>query len=119
MTGCNDPYLDTFVVPLGETEIDGGGGPIIIEVTDLFWDTNILIGGDDNIGTHRVLYEFSSLQEAQQALGCGREVCVGPGTPDPLAKEYFGYDATMCYTLYIFPQLEALNCLVSRPAYIP
>lgn len=119
LTGCNDPNLDTVVADLGQTAIGGGGGPISIEVVDGFWDTYILVGGDDNIGVHRALYEFPSLQDAQLRLGCGREVCVGPSTGDPYATEYRGYHATICYTLYIFPQAEGLNCPVSEPAYIP
>jgi hypothetical protein len=107
------------VAALGQTAIGGGGGPISIEVVDGFWNTWILAGGDDNVGVHRVLYEFPSIQDAQQKLGCGREICVGPGTGDPYATEYRGYDATMCYTLYIFPQPEGSNCPVSQPAYIP
>jgi hypothetical protein len=83
------------------------------------WNTMQLWGGDDNVSSHRVIYDFASLEEAQQKLGCGREVCVGPGTGDPYASTYSGYRASVCYTLYIFPQAQGLNCPVNQPAYIP
>jgi hypothetical protein len=114
-----DPYPDTVVAPLGQTATGGGGGPITIEVRDSMWNTLILVGGDENLSVHRVVYNFASLEEAQQKLGCGREVCVGPGTGDPYASEYVGYHASVCYTLYIFPQAEGLNCPVKEPAYKP
>jgi hypothetical protein len=115
----DDAHPDTVVADLGQTLAGGGSGPISIEIEDGFWNTLILTGSDDNLGTHRVVYNFASLEEAQQKLGCGREVCVGPGTGDPYAAEYDGYRASVCYTLYIFPQAEALNCPVKQPAYIP
>jgi hypothetical protein len=114
-----NPHPDTVVAALGQTAIGGGGGPISIEVVDGFWNTLILAGGDENVGIHRALYEFPSLQDAQQKLGCGREICMGPGTGDPYASEYAGYHAKVCYTLYIFPQAEGLSCPVKQPAYTP
>ena len=114
-----DAHPDAIVASLGQTAAGGGSGPISIEVRDSMWNTLILIGGDDNISTHRVVYNFASLEEAQQKLGCGREVCVGPGTGDPYASEYVGYHASVCYTLYIFPQAQGLNCPVKEPAYQP
>jgi hypothetical protein len=114
-----DALPDTVVVSLGQTATGGGGGPIEIEVYDSFSNTLILVGGDENVGVHRVVYNFASLEEAQQKLGCGREVCVGPGTGDPYASEYVGYHASVCYTLYVFPQAEGLNCPVKQPAYTP
>jgi hypothetical protein len=112
-------YPDTVVAPLGQTDLGGSTGPISIEVYDDMWNTLQFWGGDDNVSVHRVVYDFASLQEAQQKLGCGREVCVGPGTGDPYASVYVGYHASVCYTLYIFPQAQDLNCPVNQPAYIP
>jgi hypothetical protein len=116
--GEND-YPDTVVAPLGQTLAGGSSGPISIGVYDDMWNTMQLWGGDDNVSSHRVIYDFASLEEAQQKLGCGREVCVGPGTGDPYASTYSGYRASVCYTLYIFPQAQGLNCPVNQPAYIP
>ncbi|NIN67088.1 MAG: LysM peptidoglycan-binding domain-containing protein [Anaerolineae bacterium] len=112
-------YPHTIVVYLGEAKDLRRSSQISIEVTDGFWDTLGVLEEDKNVSVHRVLYEFSSLEEAQQALGCGREVCVGPGSGDPLAKEYVGYRATLCYTLYIFPQSEWSGCELDQPYYIP
>ena len=114
-----NPFPDTVVAPLGQTAKGGGGGPISIEVRDSMWNTLILVGGDENLSVHRVVYDFASLEEAQQKLGCGRDVCVGPGTGDPYASVYVGYHASVCYTLYIFPQAQGLNCPVKQPAYTP
>ena len=114
-----NPCPDTVVAPLGQTTTGGGSGPISIEVRDSMWNTLILVGGDENLSVHRVVYDFASLEEAQQKLGCGREVCVGPGTGDPYASVYVGYHASVCYTLYIFPQAEGLSCPVKQPAYTP
>jgi hypothetical protein len=112
-------YPHTIVAYLGTTSSLKDSSGITIEVVEGFWDTLNRIGLDDNVSVHRVLYEFASLTQAQQALGCGREVCVGPGTPDPLAKEYVGYRATLCYTLYLFPQAQSLDCPFSEPWYTP
>jgi hypothetical protein len=121
MLGRSAPvdYPHTIVAHLGTTRSLLAPSRISIEVVEGFWDTLDRVGPDNNVSVHRVLYEFSSLEEAQQALGCGREVCVGPGTPDPLAKEYVGYRATLCYTLYIFPQAEGLSCPIAQPDYTP
>jgi hypothetical protein len=115
----DDPFPDAVVAPLGQTLAGGGGGPISIHVEDAFWNTMILTGGDDLVGTITEEYSFASLEEAQQKLACGREVCVGPGTGDPYASEHYNSAASVCYTLYIFPQAEGLNCQVKEPAYIP
>jgi hypothetical protein len=112
------PYPDTVVASLGETRTGGGSGPLSIEVRDWFWDT-LNFCCDESAGHHRVVYSFASLEEAQRKLGCGREVCVGPGTGDPYASEYAGVHASICYTLYIFPQAEGLDCPVKQPAYTP
>jgi len=111
-------HPDTVAASLGQTTTGGGSGPLRIEVRDDFYDsTGLGVFGD--LGDHMVVYNFASLEEAQQKLGCGREVCVGPGTGDPYASEYSGDHASVCYTLYIFPQAEGLNCPVKQPAYIP
>jgi hypothetical protein len=113
-----NPHPDTVVASLGETRTGGGGGPLSIEVHDLFWDT-LNFCCDELAGVHEVVSPFASREEAQQKLGCGREVCVGPGTGDPYASEYAGRYASVCYTLYIFPQAEGLDCPVKQPAYTP
>ena len=115
----DDPYPDTVVAPLGQTLRGGGSDPIRIHVEDAFWNTMILNGRDDLVGTITEIYNFASLQEAQQKLGCGREVCVGPDVGDPYASEHYNSGAETCYTLYIFPQPEGLNCPVKQPVYIP
>jgi hypothetical protein len=115
----DDPYPDTVVAPLGQTLSGGGGGPISIHIEDAFWNTLRNVGNDDLDGTITEIYNFASLQEAQQKLGCGREVCVGPGTGDPYASEHYNSGAETCYTLYIFPQAEGLNCAAKQPVYIP
>ena len=112
------PYPDTVVASLGETRTGGGSGPLSIEVRDWFRDT-LNFCCDESAGHHRVVYSFASLEEAQHKLGCGREVCVGPGTGDPYASENAGEHASICYTLYIFPQAEGLDCPVKQPAYTP
>ena len=86
-----DPHPDTIVVPIPL-------GPIHIEVTAAVWDR---VSGD-MVSAYWDPYDFSSLGEAQQEVGCGETVFGG-----------------LCYTLYIFPQPEGSNCPVSRPAYIP
>jgi hypothetical protein len=116
---AGDPFPDTVVAALGQTASGGGGGPISIEVSNAFWNTMILNGRDDLVGTITEIYNFASLQEAQQKLGCGREVCVGPGTGDPYASEHYNSAASVCYTLYIFPQAEGSNCAVKQPVYTP
>jgi hypothetical protein len=115
----DDPYPNIVVAPLGQTLAGGGSDPIRIHIEDAFWNTMILTGGDDLVGTITEIYNFASLKEAQDKLGCGREVCVGPGTGDPYASEHYNSGASVCYTLYIFPQAEGLNCPVKQPAYIP
>jgi hypothetical protein len=115
----DDPYPDTVVAPLGQTLAGGGSGPIRIHVEDAFWNTMILNGRDDLVGTITEIYNFASLQEAQDKLGCGTMVCVGPGVGDPRASEHYNGGAETCYTLYIFPQKEGSNCQVKQPAYIP
>jgi hypothetical protein len=117
--GENFAYPDTVVAPLGPTYAGGSSGPISIEIYDDMWNTLRFWGSDDNVSVHRVVYDFASLEEAQQKLGCGREVCVGPRTGDPYASVNVGYHAAVCYTLYIFPQAKGLNCPVKEPAYIP
>jgi hypothetical protein len=112
------PYPDTVVASLGQTTTGGGAGPLSIEVRDWVWDT-LNFCCDELAGVHEVVYNFASLEEAQHKLGCGREVCVGPGTGDPYASEYAGRYASVCYTLYIFPQAEGLDCPVKQPAYTP
>jgi hypothetical protein len=114
-----NPFPDTVVASLGQTAAGGTSGAITIEIYDDFVNTLNFWGGDDSVGRHKVVYNFASLAEAQQKLGCGREVCVGPGTGDPYASQYVGHDASICYTLYIFPQAEGSNCPVKQPTYTP
>ena len=52
---------------------------------------------------------FSSLQEAQQEVGCGWEG-FGLGVPR---------QSRLDYTLYLFPQPAGMDCPVSNPAYLP
>ena len=115
----DEPYPNIVVAPVGQTSAGGAGGPIKIHVEDAFWNTERIVGNDDLVGTITEEYYFASLQEAQQKLGCGHEVCVGPSVGDPFASEHYNSAAETCYTLYIFPQAEGLNCPVKQPAYIP
>jgi len=87
-----DPYPDTIVVPIPLGKID-------IEVTAAVWDR---VSGD-MVSAYWDPYDFSSLEEAQQEVGCGRD------------NWYY----SLRYTVYIFPQPEGSNCPVSQPAYIP
>ncbi len=91
-----DPQPDTIVVPVPLGEIN-------VEVKVVVWDR--LTG--DNVAAHWIPWEFSSLAEAQQKVGCGKEV------------RNLGNWSALWYTLYIFPQAEGLDCPVSNPAYIP
>ena len=83
-----DPHPDTIVapIPLGE---------IHLEVKAVVWDRS----SDDIVYANWDPWDFSSLEEAQEKVGCG--------------KDLWGY------TLYIFPQPEGLDCPVSQPVYIP
>jgi len=85
-----DPHPDTIVVPIPPGEIH-------IEIKYAVWDR----GSGDMLKAMWHPYDFSSLEEAQQKLGCG--------LPPPW----------YIYTLHIFPQAEGLNCPVSQPAYRP
>ena len=87
-----DPHPDTIVVPIPL-------GPIHIEVTAAVWDR---VSGD-MVSAYWDPYDFSSLEEAQQEVGCGKD------------NWYY----SLRYTVYIFPQPEGSNCPVSQPAYIP
>ena len=87
-----DPYPDTIVVPIFPGEIH-------LEVKAALWDRS----SDDIVYANWDPWDFSSLEEAQQKVGCGKDT------------RY----ATLPYTLYIFPQAEGLNCPVTGPAYIP
>jgi len=84
-----DPYPDTIVVPIPL-------GQILIETKVAIWDR----GSGDMLAADWQPWEFSSLEEAQQEVGCGRPWCGRPGAR-------YG---TLCYTVYIFPQAEGLNC---------
>jgi LysM repeat protein len=94
-----DPHPDTIVVPIPL-------GEIRIEIK--------AVVSDRSSGHLRAALwsprEFSSLQDAQQKVGCGQDVC--SSWPPSL-------ESTLCYTLYVFPQPEGLNCPVTQPAYIP
>ena len=93
-----DPHPDTIVVPLSPGEIKA-------EIKVAVWDRM----SGDLVSAHWAPRYFSSLQEAQQKVGCGWE-----------AFDYsLSSGASLSYTLYIFPQAEGLDCPVSNPAYIP
>ncbi|NIN63516.1 MAG: LysM peptidoglycan-binding domain-containing protein [Anaerolineae bacterium] len=91
-----DPHPDTLVAPITLGEIH-------VETKAVVWD----VFSGDTVAAHWQPWDFSSLEEAQQEVGCGKDVC----------DWLFG--PTLCYTLYIFPQPEGSNCPVARPAYIP
>jgi hypothetical protein len=80
-----DPHFNTIVVPI---RLDG---EIHIESKVALWDR--ASGEMRGAGFYSV--DYSSLEEAQEDVGCGK------------------------WGLYIFPQAEGLNCPVSQPAYIP
>ena len=84
-----DPYPDTIVVPIPP-------GQILIETKVAIWHR----GSGDMIDADWEPWEFSSLEEAQQEVGCGRPWCGRAGR---------GW-STLCYTIYIFPRAEGLNC---------
>ncbi|TKJ28598.1 MAG: hypothetical protein CEE40_11315 [Chloroflexi bacterium B3_Chlor] len=91
-----DPHPDTIVAPITL-------GDIRIETKAVVWD----VFSGDIAAAHWNSWEFSSLEEAQEKVGCGKRRC----------KWLFG--PALCYTVYIFPQPEGSNCPVSRPAYTP
>jgi len=91
-----DPHPNAVVVPLALGEID-------VETKAVVWDRS----SGDITAAHWQPWHFASLEEAQEKVGCGKEVC----------NWLFG--PSMCYTLYIFPQPAGSNCPVSQPAYIP
>jgi hypothetical protein len=91
-----DPHPDTVVVPLGLGEID-------IETKAAVWDRS----SGEMRAAHWQPWHFDSFEEAQEKVGCGKEV----------GNWLFG--PTMWYTLYIFPQPQGSDCPVSQPAYIP
>jgi hypothetical protein len=93
-----DPHPDTIVVPLSP-------GDIKAEVKVAVWDR---MSGDMVAAFWQPRY-FSSLEEAQQEVGCGLE---GFTTGAP-------WWCRLDYTLYIFPQPAGLDCPVSNPAYLP
>jgi hypothetical protein len=91
-----DPRPDTIVVPISLGEIH-------VETKAVVWDRS----SGDIVAAHWQPWDFSSLEEAQEKVGCGKEVC----------NWLFG--PTLCYTLYIFPQPEGSSCPVRQPAYTP
>ena len=76
-----NPHPDTIVVPISMGEIH-------LETKAVVWDRS----SGDTVAAHWQPWDFSSLEEAQEKVGCGRGVC----------DWLFG--PTLCYTLYIFPQ---------------
>ncbi|HJX39628.1 MAG TPA: Ig-like domain-containing protein [Anaerolineae bacterium] len=84
-----DPYPDTIVVPIPL-------GQILIETKVAIWDR----GSGDMLAADWAPWEFSSLEEAQQKVGCGMPWCGRAGA---------GW-STLCYTVSILPQAEGLNC---------
>jgi hypothetical protein len=80
-----DPYFNTIVVAI---RLDG---EIHIESKVALWDR----ASGEMRGAGFYSIDYSSLEEAQEDVGCGK------------------------WGLYIFPQAEGLNCPVSQPAYIP
>ncbi len=91
-----DPHPDTIVVPLTPGEID-------IETKVALWDRS----SGDMVTAHWQPWHFASLEEAQEKVGCQREVI----------DWVFG--PRLYYTLYVFPQAEGMDCPVSNPAYLP
>ncbi|MGB3905033.1 MAG: hypothetical protein WBB22_08930, partial [Anaerolineae bacterium] len=91
-----DPHPNTIVVPISL-------GDIRIETKAVVWDAF----SDDTVAAHWNEWEFSSLEEAQEKVGCGKE------------RYDWLFGPTLYYTVYIFPQPEGSNCPVSRPAYTP
>jgi hypothetical protein len=91
-----DPHPDTIVVPITL-------GEIRIETKAVMWD----VFSGDIVAAHWNSWEFSSLEEAQQKVGCGKE------------RHDWMFGPHLWYDVYIFPQPEGSNCPVSRPAYIP
>ena len=91
-----DPYPDTIVVPISLEAMD-------IEVKAVVWDR---LSGE-TVAALWQPWTFSSLQDIQQTVGCGKQV------------NFWAYGPTLFYTLYVFPQPEGLDCPVSNPAYLP